>query len=409
MSYEKLSKLFYKLDAKDFEEEYLKRRESYGSYRTSLRIQGFRKGRLDHEHFKLFYVNTPDLMRLNNAVFLNSGKILALINKLPQFAVEPYFHRLIINEAQSNNEIEGVRSTKRELSQVLSRLNEPDSKSKRFKGLMKTYLHINEIKPFRQPEDFRQLYDELVADEIEERNALDGRLFRKEGVEITDGARVTHIGVQSEEKIEDGLMELIRFLENDDHPELYRYLISHYYYEYIHPFYDGNGRTGRLLVGSYLARYLERYSAVTFSYAVNKDKKKYYEALEEVPSPLNKGELTFYLKHMLEILISGQNEIIEDLEVNEAKLDRINQFFNSKEWEERKEERAILKYVIVLTVFAESEEIAVTRLMSASGYSRYKVNLILEKLCQEGYVTLQKSRPKSYIVNQDFMEETLKL
>lgn len=70
---------------------------------------------------------------------------------------------------------------------------------------------------------------------------------------------------------------------------------------------------------------------------------------------------------------------------------------------------AILKYVIVLTVFAESEENAVTRLISASGFSRYKVNQILDKLCQEGYVTLQKSRPKSYIINQDFLEETLKL
>ncbi|WP_375337605.1 helix-turn-helix domain-containing protein [Domibacillus sp. PGB-M46] len=65
--------------------------------------------------------------------------------------------------------------------------------------------------------------------------------------------------------------------------------------------------------------------------------------------------------------------------------------------------------MIVLTVLAESEENAVTRLMSASGFSKYKVNQILEKLCQEGYVTLQKSRPKSYIINPDFMEETLKL
>lgn len=409
MGYEKLSKLFYKLNDKDFEQEYQKRIESYGTYHTSLHIQGFRKGRLDREHFQLFYVNTPELMKLNNMVFLNSGHIRALIHKLPSFAVEPYFHRLIINEAQSNNEIEGVRSTKKELSQVLQRLNEPDTTAKRFKGLMKTYLHIDQIQPIHKPEDFRHLYDELVADEIAERNALDGRLFRKEGVEITDGARITHIGVHSEEKIEEALTALIRFLESDEHPELYRYLTAHYYYEYIHPFYDGNGRTGRLLVGSYLARYLERYSAVTFSYAVNKDKNKYYKALEEVPSPLNKGELTFYLQHMLELLIAGQRDVIDDLEVNEGKLDRINHFFEDTIWERRQEEQTLLRYMIVLTVFAANEDIAVTDLMDVSGYSRYKVNQILEKLAQEQYVILQKSRPKSYKVHPQVMEDQLKL
>ena len=68
---------------------------------------------------------------------------------------------------------------------------------------------------------------------------------------------------------------------------------------------------------------------------------------------------------------------------------------------------AILKYAIFLTVLAESEENTVTRLVSVSGFSRYKVNQILEKLCPEGYVTLQKSRPKSYIINQDFIKEML--
>jgi len=405
MNYEKLSKLFYTLNAEDFDKEYVKRKESYGSYPTSLQIRGFRKGRLDHEQFELFYVNTPDLVKLHNKVLLNSGTILALINKLPEYVVEPYFHRLIVNEAQSNNEIEGVRSTKKQLRQVLNRLKEPTNK--RFKGLMKTYLHILDIPPFRKLEDFRQLYDDLVADEIETNKVPDGRLFRKDGVEVTDGAKVTHIGVESEEQVNAGLLELIRFLDNEDHPALYRYFTAHYYYEYIHPFYDGNGRTGRLLVGSYVARYLERYSAVTFSYAVSKNKKKYYEALEEVPSPFNKGELTFYLQHMLEILIFGQKDIIDDLEINEAKLDRINYFLNKEEWKQRKEERALLYYLILITVFAEKTEIMVTDMMEVFDLSRYKTNQFLERLEQEGYVMQQKSRPKTYMLHPDFMEETL--
>lgn len=407
MTYEKLSKLFYKLDPVSYENEYMKRFSSYGSMKTLLPIRAFRKGMHDQEHFELFYVMTPELIKLNNEALLNSGKILSLVGKLPTFAVEPYFQRLVINDAQSNNEIEGIRSTKKELSNILQRLHEPNSKMKRFTGMMKTYLHIEEIGPFRSLEDFRVLYDNLVSDEISMKYAPDGRLFRKDEVEVTDGSKITHIGLQTESKIEEALFHLIQFLQDDTHPELFRYLIAHYYYEYIHPFYDGNGRTGRLLVGSYLSKYLERYSAVTFSYAINKDKVKYYQALEEVPFPMNKGELTFYLKSMLELLVTGQNNILDDLSISEAKLARIELFLFDGSWKSSKEEQEVLFYLLVLTVFSSNEDILVSRLITLSGYSRYKIKQALDKLEEKGIVSLQQPRPNSYSLTPEFLHEIL--
>jgi len=71
---------------------------------------------------------------------------------------------------------------------------------------------------------------------------------------------------------------------------------------------------------------LEKYSTITFSYAVNKNKNKYYKALEEIPHPLNKREIAFYLMDMLGLLAEGQNGIIEDLEENLFKLQKVNEF-----------------------------------------------------------------------------------
>lgn len=405
MTYDKLSKLFYKLNTSDYNLEYQKRRESYGCYSTNLTIKGFKRERLTNDTFELFYVNIPELMTLNNEVLLNSSKISSLVNKLPGFVIEPYFNKLIINEAQSNNEIEGVKSTKKELSEALKELTKPEPKNKKFLGLMKTYLHIEDIDPFKKTESFRVLYDNLVADEISSDDIPDGELFRKGYVEVNDGNSTTHIGISSEKNILIALEKLIDYLNNQSHPNLYRYMVAHYFYEYIHPFYDGNGRTGRLIVGSYLSRYLEKYSAITFSYAVNKNKSKYYKALEEVPSPLNKGEITFYLIDMLQLLSSGQKGIIEDLEENLLKLNRIKEYLSHDNWTEKANERELLYILITINVFVqEGTELSLANLMTLSKKSRYLINNSMTYLINHDYVEVATHYPKSFKVSRKCLE-----
>ena len=65
---------------------------------------------------------------------------------------------------------------------------------------MKTYLYIDDIRPFKDIKHFRELYDNLVSDEIKKKDVPDGELFRKGYVEVNNGNLTTHIGVSSEEK-----------------------------------------------------------------------------------------------------------------------------------------------------------------------------------------------------------------
>lgn len=405
--YDKLSKLFYKLNTHDYNAEYEKRITGYGSYKTNLTLKGFRKGKVTNEETELFYVNTPSLMNLNNEILLNSSKIKSLVHILPDFVVKPYFHKLIINEAQSNNEIEGVKSTKKELGEALKELEKSEPKNKKFIGLMKTYLHIEQINPFKKLEDFRELYDDLVAEEINSDQQPDGNFFRKEYVEINDGNTTTHIGVIGEEKIALELNKLITFLEAKEQPALYKYMVAHYFYEYIHPFYDGNGRTGRLLVGSYLERYLEKYSAITFSYAINKNKSVYYKSLEEIPNPTNKGEMTFYLIEMLKLLATGQAGIIDDLEINLLKLEKIKK--NIKNNRNLSEEAKNMLYIqVAINVFVDEKmNFKFQDLMQLSTISRYKIEKAMNELQSSGLVMLKNKNPKSFIVCDSCIEELI--
>ncbi|HZG74101.1 MAG TPA: hypothetical protein VEY51_21410 [Chondromyces sp.] len=78
---------------------------------------------------------------------------------------------------------------------------------------------------------------------------------------------------------------------------------------------------------------------------------------------------------MLELLSSGQEGIIEDLEVNLSKLERIKEFFKGDKWDGRREEGQLLQMMTGLNVFVNDEaDFPIAKLMEMSKNSRYKVN-----------------------------------
>lgn len=410
MTYDKLSKIYYK-DQPQYLPEYQKRFNGHGTYRTNLHIKPVLRGTHIDEKVELFIVNTDPLMKLQEQILINSFSIREMIMQMPRFAVKPYFDKLLVNELQSTNEIEGIRSTKKELSEALTVLKEKrqTNKHKRFIGLMKTYQYIHKIDSFESLEDFRKLYDDIVADEIPDDEQPDGELFRTDYVEVSDGYnKPTHIGVFTEARIKEYLNNLLIFLKTSDVPDLYKYMLAHYYYEYIHPFYDGNGRTGRLFVCSYIGKKLDSFTAVSLSYTINQDKQKYYKALEELSNPRNKGEATFYIQAMLEILNDGQKSLIEDLSISLAKVDKINTHIESLDWADTDTKR-LLGILLNVNIFTGNAQVLSNdELQETLGFkTRYKIDKILKELESKGIVRRIKHRPVTYDIDEDFVDSVL--
>jgi len=84
-----------------------------------------------------------------------------------------------------------------------------------------------------------------------------------------------------------------------------RAAIAHVYFESIHPFEDGNGRIGRILVEKVLSQGIEQPILIAVSKILEKQKKEYYSALERCNRTL---EVTPWVEFFADSILHAQEE-----------------------------------------------------------------------------------------------------
>lgn len=126
------------------------------------------------------------------------------------------------------------------------------------------------------------------------------------------------------------LGDLERFLHaEDDVPLLIKVGLAHAQFETIHPFLDGNGRVGRLLITFLLCERGALHKPVLYlSHYFKRHRQSYYDHLQSVRETGDwEGWLRFYLRGVAEVSAQATETARRILQLREQCRDRILQYF----------------------------------------------------------------------------------
>jgi Fic family protein len=165
----------------------------------------------------------------------------------------------------------------------------------------------------------------VTAGEVVPDDAPDGTRFRAGPVSITSGQKIVHVGLTPESAINDALTVMLAQRRDEDVPRLIRAAVAHLIFEVAHPFYDGNGRTGRYFMALDIGELLSPISWFSLSATIFDNKDAYYRAFTEVEHPLNRGDATPFVEVMLGIFSEAQHRLATDLDERREALSVLRQ------------------------------------------------------------------------------------
>jgi Fic family protein len=310
-----IHKIFYENNASDFEEIYIKRLNYDSAIRLGISIKPMSQPRI----YELYYVPSSKMINLVGKLHKISNEFMGTFNELPQIARKQFINECLVEELYSTNELEGIKSSREEIAKSTKDVILNKNSKKRFESMIRSYYRLlnNDYEFPSSPQDIRKIYNDITNGEIDQQELPDGEIFRKEATYIMNksvSGKVVHQGITPESEIVNTIEKLLHFMnKNDEVPNVIKVAVGHYYFGYIHPFYDGNGRTSRFMSSMYLSKDIGNIPSLSLSRGCNKFKKKYHEAFETTNSMRSKGEMNSFIENFLEITIDALKQMETEL------------------------------------------------------------------------------------------------
>ncbi|HET6400483.1 MAG TPA: Fic family protein [Candidatus Kapabacteria bacterium] len=350
-----------------------------GTYRQQTEYKSFSPNPINEE----WIITDPKLVELHSAADRKLGELAAAGRWIDD--IDFFISMHIAKEATTSSRIEGTQTTMEE-----------------------AMAPAEEINPERR-DDWREVQNYIVAINGAIRRLgtlpLSNRLLKETHETLLAGVRGRHkhpgewrksqnwLGSSlknavfvppSNEEIPHLMSDLEKFLMNEKIavPPLVRIALAHYQFETVHPFLDGNGRLGRLLISLYLVneRILEK-PTLYLSDFFERNRTEYYDRLTRVRT---RDDLEGWLRFFFAGVIETAEHSIRTLEKIVVLRRRIETVLLPKLGHRAEKGALLLKHLYARPVVSHTREVEKACVLSASTANRLlgdfiKLGILREK------------------------------
>lgn len=245
-----------------------------GIHGEKLYLTGINKLQVDGQELKKLYDTMPECRGVQDTILL---------------------------DACSSATIEGARTT---VAQVKACFDHPRTRDDRMViNTVKASRYAYE-KPITQ-RNLRRLW-EIIVEGVCENEGCRGTQYRDGMVFVGSQSRTVHTPAPPEQ-LPGRMEEWFAFLNWEELDPLLRFFAAHFYFVYLHPFCDGNGRTARVLNASQLYHSgFRKMKHLPLSGAINQQLSGYYGSLADSETVLHQSgetwlDLSPFVSYMLEV------------------------------------------------------------------------------------------------------------
>ncbi len=306
-----------------------------------------------------------------------------------------------LQEAKSSSEIENIFTTSDELFKAfadtiaLEKTNPATKEVMRYREALWAGYHAVKMSGKIDLDSIIHIY-QIIKDTLERIRPPQSQVFIRRGDSEFRAGEIIYTPPRGQGVVEEKLVNLIDYLNEDNvhHPDpLIRMAIVHYQFEAIHPFSDGNGRTGRILNILYLIKHnLISHPVLYLSKYIIENKDEYYHRLSAVTQQAAWKPWILYMMRAVEQTAKHTNHLIDTI-ISQMEATLVYGQQNLK-WYNQEVNEAI---------FAQPYIKAKTIEKTMQRTSRTTITKYLAQLCKLGILVPREIGGQTFYVNPEMI------